>query len=149
MITVLLVEDNMGDIELVQDAFEAVKVQLNMDIARDGVEAMSYFHQKLGTANTKLPDLVLLDLNLPRKNGREVLADIRADERLRHIPVVILTTSEAEQDIIKSYQIGVNAYVTKPIGLEGLAKIVTLMEEFWFTIVKLPYCHAKSAANCD
>lgn len=138
MITVLLVEDNIGDIELVQDAFETVKVQLDMDIARDGVDAMSYLHQKLETAKAKLPDLVLLDLNLPRKSGREVLAEIRANEDLRHIPVVVLTTSEAEQDIMKSYQIGANAYVTKPIGLDGLAKVVTLMEEFWFTIVKLP-----------
>lgn len=138
MITVLLVEDNIGDIELVQEAFEIVKVQLNMDITRDGVEAMSYLHQKLETDSATLPDLVLLDLNLPRKSGREVLADIRMEERLKHIPVVVLTTSEAEQDVLKSYQIGANAYVTKPIGLDGLSKIVTLMEEFWFTIVKLP-----------
>lgn len=138
MITVLLVEDNIGDIELVQEAFEMVKVHLDVDIARDGVEAMSYLHQRLETPQTNLPDLVLLDLNLPRKSGREVLADIRAHEKLRHIPVVVLTTSEAEQDVMKSYQIGANAYVTKPIGLEGLSKIVTLMEEFWFTIVKLP-----------
>jgi len=138
MITVLLVEDNIGDIELVQEAFETVKVQLHMEIVRDGVEAMSYFQQKLETNSGTLPDLVLLDLNLPRKSGREVLADIRADERLKHIPVVVLTTSDAEQDVLKSYQIGANAYVTKPIGLGGLSKIVNLMEEFWFTIVKLP-----------
>lgn len=139
MITVLLVEDNIGDIELVQEAFEAVKVQLKMDIVRDGIEAMSYLHQKLETFPAILPDLVLLDLNMPRKSGREVLSDIRSHEKLRHIPVVVLTTSEAEQDILKSYQIGANAYVTKPIGLEGLSKIVALTEKFWFRIIKLPH----------
>ena len=138
MVTLLLVEDNIGDIELIQEAFQTIKVQLNLDIVRDGVEAMSYLHQKLQIPHTNLPDLILLDLNLPRMSGREVLSKIRADECLKHIPVVVLTTSEAEQDILKSYQIGVNAYVTKPIGLDGLAKIVTLIEEFWFMIVKLP-----------
>ncbi|PZD75404.1 Response regulator rcp1 [Acaryochloris thomasi RCC1774] len=138
MITVLLVDDDLGDIELIEIALEETKVQLEMEVARNGVEAMSYLHEQLDKPEPNLPDLILLDLNMPQMDGREVLEKIRAHDGLRHLPVVILTTSEADEDVLKSYRIGANAYVTKPIGLDGLTKIVQLLEEFWFTIVRLP-----------
>lgn len=138
MIEILLVEDDEGDIELTLEAFNRSKVALNVNVVRDGAEAMAYLHQEEGFAEAKIPDLMLLDLNLPRKNGREVLTEMRESDHLRQIPVVVLTTSDADEDILKSYRIGANAYVTKPVGLKGLVKVVNLLEEFWFTIVKLP-----------
>lgn len=138
MIEILLVEDDEGDIELTQEAFRRSKVALKMNVVRDGIEAMTYLRQEEHFQGAKSPDLVLLDLNLPRKDGREVLVEMEADEHLKKIPVVVLTTSSADEDVLKSYQIGANAYVTKPVGLEGLTKVVSLLEEFWFTIVKLP-----------
>jgi two-component system, chemotaxis family, response regulator Rcp1 len=138
MMTVLLVEDNIGDIELTKEAFKTVKTQLNIEIVRDGIEAVAYLHQIIATPEATFPDLILLDLNLPRKSGCEVLSEIRADERFRHIPVVVLTTSEAKEDIFKSYQIGANAYVSKPLSLDGLLKMVHSLEAFWFTVAKLP-----------
>ncbi len=138
MIEILLVEDDEGDIELTLEAFKQSKVTLKMNVVRDGIEAMSYLRQEGSFQKANTPDLVLLDLNLPRKDGREVLKEMEVDEHLKQIPVVVLTTSSADEDILKSYQIGANAYVTKPVGLEGLTKVVKLMEEFWFTIVKLP-----------
>lgn len=138
MIEILLVEDDEGDIELTQEAFEQSKVALVMHAVRDGIEAMDYLHKRGNYQRAETPDLILLDLNLPRKDGREVLMEMQADFHLKQIPVVVLTTSEADEDILKSYQVGANAYVTKPVGLEGLTKVVNLLEEFWFTIVKLP-----------
>lgn len=138
MIEILLVEDDEGDIELTQEAFRRSKVALRMNVVRDGMEAMAYLRQEKKYQGASIPDLVLLDLNLPRKDGREVLVEMQTDEHLRKIPVVVLTTSSADEDILKSYQIGANAFVTKPVGLEGLTKVVDLLEEFWFTIVKLP-----------
>ncbi|KAI9132235.1 response regulator [Acaryochloris sp. CCMEE 5410] len=138
MIEILLVEDDEGDIELTLEAFNRSKVTLNVNVVRDGMEAMAYLRQEGEFKNATMPDLMLLDLNLPRKDGREVLAEMQESENLKRIPVVVLTTSEADEDILKSYQIGANAYVTKPVGLKGLVKVVNLLEEFWFTIVKLP-----------
>lgn len=138
MIEILLVEDDEGDIELTLEAFNRSKIALNLNVVRDGMEAMAYLQQQGEFQTENSPDLILLDLNLPRKDGREVLHEIQANEYLKQIPVVVLTTSEADEDILRSYQVGANAYVTKPVGLEGLTKVVTMLEEFWFTIVKLP-----------
>lgn len=138
MIEILLVEDDEGDIELTLEAFNRSKVALNVNVVRDGMEAMDYLRQTGAFEKAITPDLMLLDLNLPRKDGREVLADMQKDDRLKQIPVVVLTTSDADEDILRSYKIGANAYVTKPVGLKGLVKVVNLLEEFWFTIVKLP-----------
>lgn len=138
MIEILLVEDDEGDIELTLEAFNRSKIALNLNVVRDGMEAMAYLQQQGEFQAASSPDLILLDLNLPRKDGREVLHEIQANEYLKQIPVVVLTTSEADEDILRSYQVGANAYVTKPVGLEGLTKVVTMLEEFWFTIVKLP-----------
>lgn len=138
MIEILLVEDDEGDIELTLEAFDRSKVALNVSVVRDGMEAMAYLRQEGKFEKATTPDLILLDLNLPRKDGREVLTDMQQSEYLKKIPVVVLTTSEADEDILKSYKIGANAYVTKPVGLKGLVKVVSMLEEFWFTIVKLP-----------
>ncbi len=138
MIEILLVEDDEGDIELTLEAFNRSKVALNVNVVRDGMEAMDYLRQSGAFEKAITPDLMLLDLNLPRKDGREVLADMQKDNYLKQIPVVVLTTSDADEDILRSYKIGANAYVTKPVGLKGLVKVVNLLEEFWFTIVKLP-----------
>ena len=138
MIEILLVEDDEGDIELTLEAFNRSKVALNVNVVRDGIEAMDYLRRSGAFEKAITPDLMLLDLNLPRKDGREVLADMQKDNYLKQIPVVVLTTSDADEDILRSYKIGANAYVTKPVGLKGLVKVVNLLEEFWFTIVKLP-----------
>ncbi|MGR3278856.1 response regulator [Acaryochloris marina NIES-2412] len=138
MIEILLVEDDEGDIELTLEAFNRSKIALNLNVVRDGMEAMAYLQQQGEFQTKSSPDFILLDLNLPRKDGREVLHEIQANEYLKQIPVVVLTTSEADEDILRSYQVGANAYVTKPVGLKGLTKVVTMLEEFWFTIVKLP-----------
>lgn len=138
IITLLLVEDDAGDIELIHKAFARVTVQHKIDVARDGEKAMTYLYQKQEMSKSQPPDLILLDLNLPRKNGHEVLAEIHTDEQLKHIPVVVLTTSDAEQDILHSYLLGANAYVPKPRELRGLTTFVSLLEDFWFTMVKLP-----------
>lgn len=138
MIEILLVEDDEGDIELTLEAFKRSKVALKVNVVRDGIEAMAYLRQEGDFQAAHTPDLILLDLNLPRKSGREVLTEMQADDHLKLIPVVVLTTSDADEDILKSYQIGANAYVTKPVGLDGLLKVVNMLEEFWFTIVKLP-----------
>ena len=138
MIEVLLVEDDLGDVELTLHALEESKVQVNLNVVEDGVKALSYLQRQGAHTHAVQPDLILLDLNLPRKDGREVLQHIRGDERLSHIPVVVLTTSDADEDILRSYQLGANSYVTKPVGLKEFAQIVQALESFWFTIVKLP-----------
>lgn len=138
MITLLLVEDDAGDVELIHEAFARGKVQPQIDVAQDGEKATSYLYQKLEASKAQLPDFILLDLNLPRKNGHEVLADIHANDQLKHIPVVVLTTSDAEQDILQSYQLGANAFIAKPMCLGELQKIVQVLGDFWFTLVKLP-----------
>jgi CheY-like chemotaxis protein len=134
-IEILLVEDNPGDVRLTIEGLKEGKVRNKLQLARDGVEAMEYLHDP---ANRR-PDLILLDLNLPRKDGREVLAEIKSDPRLRTIPVVVLTTSRAEQDILRSYELQANCYITKPVDLEQFMMVVKSIEDFWLTIVTLPH----------
>ncbi len=137
-IQILLVEDNPGDVRLTIEALHEAKVLNELYVVEDGVEAMRFLRKEGTYADSPLPDLILLDLNLPRKDGREVLAEIKEDDRLRHIPVVILTTSEAEQDIIATYNLHANCYVSKPVDLDQFIKVVRSVEDFWLSIVKLP-----------
>jgi CheY-like chemotaxis protein len=132
-ITVLLVEDDPGDVVLIQEAFEHNKVRNTLHIAGDGVEAMDFLR-----SSDSRPDLILLDLNLPRKDGREVLEEVKSDPRLRQIPVVVLTTSKAEEDILRSYDLHANAYVTKPVDFNRFIEVVRQIDEFFVTVVKLP-----------
>jgi chemotaxis family two-component system response regulator Rcp1 len=136
-IQVLLVEDNPGDVRLTQEALRDAKVRNNLHVVADGVDAMAFLRQEGRYAGVPRPDLVLLDLNLPKKGGLEVLDEIKIDPDLQHIPVVILTTSQAEQDIVQSYRRRANAYVTKPVDLEQFLKVVGSIEQFWLEIVKL------------
>jgi CheY-like chemotaxis protein len=137
-IRVLLVEDNPGDADLTKETLEECRLHVEIAIAIDGAEALDRLFRRPPYANADLPDLILLDLNLPKMSGREVLAQIKQELSLRTIPVVILTSSDAEQDVVKSYELGANCYVTKPVGLEAFQSIVRSVEGFWFTIVKLP-----------
>jgi CheY-like chemotaxis protein len=136
-IQVLLVEDNVGDVRLTREALRDAKVRNNLHVVPDGVEAMAFLRRQGRYAGVPRPDLVLLDLNLPKKGGLEVLDEIKTDDALQHIPVVILTTSQAEQDIVQSYRRRANAYVTKPVDLEQFLKVVGAIEQFWLEIVKL------------
>ena len=138
VIEVLLVEDNIGDVRLTQEALKEGRLLVNLTVARDGIEAMDILQQKNSYAGATRPDLVLLDLNLPRKDGREVLREIKADPALKTIPVVILTTSEADADVRATYGAHANCYITKPVDMDRFFEIVKMLEEFWFTIVKLP-----------
>jgi two-component system, chemotaxis family, response regulator Rcp1 len=137
-VDILLVEDNPGDVRLAQEALKESKVHNNMFVVGDGVEAMEFLRKQGKFASVPRPDLVILDLNLPRKNGREVLADIKSDNSLKRIPVVVLTVSRDEQDILKAYDLHANCYITKPIDFEQFLKITKTIEEFWLTIVRLP-----------
>ncbi len=137
-VEILLVEDNPGDVRLTQEALNDGKVRNNMHVVEDGVEAVAFLRREGKYADAPRPDLILLDLNLPKKDGREVLAEIKTDEDLKRIPVVVLTTSKAEQDIFRAYDRHANCYITKPVDLDQFIKIVKGIEEFWFTIVKLP-----------
>ena len=137
-VEILLVEDNTDDVTLTQEALDAGKVSNNLSVAWDGVEALQYLNREGPYADAPEPDIILFDLNLPKKDGREVLAEIKSDERLKHIPVVVLTTSQAEQDILKSYRLHASCYVTKPVDFDEFIEIVQSIEDFWFTIVKLP-----------
>lgn len=137
-IEILLVEDNPGDVRLTQEALGEAKVRNNLAVARDGVEALSYLRREPPFQDATRPDMVLLDLNLPRKDGREVLAEIKADPDLRRLPVVVLTTSSAEKDVLESYNLYANCYITKPVDLDQFVGIVSSIEDFWLTIVKLP-----------
>jgi two-component system, chemotaxis family, response regulator Rcp1 len=137
-IEILLVEDNPGDARLAQEALKDAKVKNNIFWVKDGVEAMSYLNKKENYVDAMRPDLILLDLNLPKKDGREVLAEIKEDPELRRIPVVILTVSKAEEDILKTYNLHANCYITKPVDLGQFMKVVKSIEDFWLTIVKLP-----------
>ena len=138
VIEVLLVEDNIGDVRLTQEALKEGRLLVNLTVARDGIEAMDILLQKNSYAGATRPDLVLLDLNLPRKDGREVLREIKADPALKTIPVVILTTSAADADVRATYGAHANCYITKPVDMDRFFEIVKMLEEFWFTIVKLP-----------
>jgi len=133
-----MVEDNPGDVRLTLEALKEGKVQNNLHTVADGEAAMKFLRRQDNYAKVPRPDLVLLDLNLPKKNGREVLAEIKADPDLKRIPVVILTVSEAEQDIIKSYNLHANCYITKPVNLEQFIQVVRSIEDFWLSIVMLP-----------
>jgi two-component system, chemotaxis family, response regulator Rcp1 len=137
-VDILLVEDNPGDVRLTKEALKDAKVLNEVYVARDGVEALEFLHKQGNFKETPTPDLILLDLNLPRKDGREVLAEIKKDPKLKHIPVVVLTTSKADEDIIRTYNLHANAYITKPVDLNRFVEIMHALEEFWFTIVKLP-----------
>ncbi|WP_375466493.1 response regulator [Nostoc sp.] len=137
-IEVLLVEDNPGDAELTRIALEDSKISIHLNVVEDGVEAMAFLRKQEKYVKAAHPDIVLLDLNLPRKDGREVLAEMKGDENLKRIPVVILTTSQAEEDILKAYNLSANCYITKPVDFDQFVKIVQSIENFWFAIVKLP-----------
>ena len=137
-IEILLVEDNAADVRLTIEALREGKVRNNLSVARDGQEAMEFLQRVGRFANAPRPDLILLDLNLPRKDGREVLGEIKADEQLRRIPVVVLTTSSAEADIVQSYTLYANCYITKPVDLEQFVTVVKSIDDFWLTIVRLP-----------
>jgi CheY-like chemotaxis protein len=137
-IEVLLVEDDPGDIVLIQEAFEFNKVHNNLNIVHDGEQAIAFLRREGEYADATRPDLVLLDLNLPRKDGREVLQEVKSDEDLRTIPIVVLTTSEAEEDVLRSYQLHANAYVTKPVDFDRFVSIVRQIDEFFVSVVRLP-----------
>jgi chemotaxis family two-component system response regulator Rcp1 len=137
-IEILLVEDNPGDVRLTKESLHDAKVHNHMAVATDGFEAMAFLRREGAFAGVTRPDLILLDLNLPRMNGFEVLDAIKEDPDLKRIPVVVLTTSQAEQDIIQSYNLYANAYVTKPVDLEQFIKVIRAIEGFWLEIVQLP-----------
>ncbi|MEM6869211.1 MAG: response regulator [Cyanobacteria bacterium P01_C01_bin.121] len=137
-IDVLLVEDSPSDARLTAKTFEKAKVLNTLHIVEDGVEAMAFLRQTGAYQQSPRPDLILLDLNLPKKDGRQVLEEIRADPKLETIPVVVLTTSEAEEDILRSYQLRANCYITKPVTLQQFVRVVESIEDFWCTVVKLP-----------
>jgi chemotaxis family two-component system response regulator Rcp1 len=137
-IEVLLVEDNPGDVRLTREALKEGKVRNNLSVVQDGVEALAFLRREGQYADAPRPDVILLDLNLPRKDGREVLEEVKADPALRAIPVVILTSSDAERDIAQAYALHANCYITKPVDLDQFITVVKSIEDFWFTIVKLP-----------
>ncbi|CAI4030758.1 Response regulator Rcp1 [Nitrospira tepida] len=137
-IEILLVEDNPGDVRLTMEALKEAKVINNLTVLKDGAEALAFLHRQGQYAKAPRPHLILLDLNLPKKDGREVLADIKADPTLRRIPVVVLTTSQDEQDVYKSYNLHANCFITKPVDLEQFVKVVRSIEDFWLGIVVLP-----------
>ncbi len=137
-INILLVEDNPADAELTRLAMEDVKMVNTLYVVNDGVKAMDFLHRRGEFADAPRPDLILLDLNLPRKDGREVLAEVKADESLKAVPIVILTSSSAEEDILRTYKLHANAFISKPVDLEQFIRVVRSIEEFWIAIVKLP-----------
>jgi CheY-like chemotaxis protein len=138
VIDVLLVEDDPGDVVLIQEAFADNKVRNRLHSVADGVEAIDFLRRQGEFAASPRPDLILLDLNLPRKDGREVLAEIKADDDLSTIPVVVLTTSKAEEDVLRSYKLHANAYVTKPVDFDRFIEVVRQIDDFFVTVVKLP-----------
>lgn len=137
-IEILLVEDNPGDVRLTIEALKESKIRNRLHIARDGEEAMDFVRHRGEFTDAPRPDVILLDLNLPRKDGREVLKEIKEDENLKRIPVAVITISSAEEDILKSYNLHANCYIQKPIGIDQFVKVVQSIEDFWFTIVTLP-----------
>lgn len=137
-IEILLVEDNPGDVRLTQEALKEGKVHNRLHVVGDGVEAMAFLRREGRYADAVRPDLILLDLNLPRKDGREVLAEIKQDALLKVIPVVVLTTSSAEEDVLRSYNLHANCYIVKPVDLDQFIRAVKFIDDFWLTVVKLP-----------
>lgn len=138
IIEILLVEDNPGDVRLMMEAFKEGKIFCHINVAEDGMEAMKYLKREEEYSDAPRPDLIMLDLNLPKKDGREVLKEIKSDEELKRIPVVVLTTSSAEEDVLRTYNLHANCYITKPVDLEQFLKLVHSIENFWLTVVKLP-----------
>ena len=137
-IEILLVEDNPADVRLTTEALKEEKIYNNLHVVTDGVEAMAFLRREGKYAKAVRPDLILLDLNLPKKDGREVLEEIKSDDDLKTIPVVVLTVSQSEEDILKSYNLHANCYITKPVDLNQFIKVIRSVQEFWLTIVKLP-----------
>jgi two-component system response regulator len=137
-VEILLVEDNLGDIRLTQVALKDSRIANTLNVVKDGVEALAYLRREGQYENAARPDMILLDLNLPRKDGREVLEEIKTDDSLKRIPVVVLTTSSADEDILRSYNLHANCFITKPVDLNSFVTIVKSIEHFWFQIVKLP-----------
>lgn len=146
-ILILLVEDNPGDAELTAEALRDGKIWNELQLVEDGEAAMRFLRREGEYMGAPRPDLVLLDLNLPRKSGREVLAEIKTDEELKQIPVIVLTTSAAEEDVLRAYSLNVNCYITKPVDFDQFTKVVKAIEEFWFTVVKLPAAHIKVSGS--
>jgi two-component system response regulator len=137
-IEILLVEDSATDVLLAEEALDFAKVRNNLHVVKDGVEAMAFLRREREYSAVPSPDLVLLDLNMPRKGGREVLAEVKADEALKNIPVVVLTTSQAQEDVLSSYGLHANCYISKPVDFEQFANVVRAIDQFWFTVVTLP-----------
>ena len=137
-IQILMVEDNPGDVFLTSEAFKSAKVSNELHVARDGIEAMDFLKRRGKFGSAPRPDMVLLDLNLPGRDGRQVLSEIRADPELTDLPVVVLTSSKAEVDVVKAYQLHANCYIVKPVDFESLMQIVASIESFWLTVVRLP-----------
>lgn len=137
-IEIMMIEDSAGDVLLTREALKAAKVANHLNVASDGEQAMAFLRRQGSFADAPRPDLILLDLNLPRKDGREVLAEIRSDARLHLIPVVVLTSSKAEQDIVKMYELRANCYIVKPVDFQSLMEVVKSIEGFWLTVVVLP-----------
>jgi CheY-like chemotaxis protein len=137
-IEILLVEDNPGDVRLTIEALKEGKVRNRLSVARDGVEALAFLRREGSHVEASRPDLILLDLNLPKKDGREVLAEIKVDPALRRIPVVVLTTSKAEEDILRTYDLHANCYITKPVDLDQFISVVRSIDDFWLSVVRLP-----------
>jgi two-component system, chemotaxis family, response regulator Rcp1 len=135
---ILLVEDSPGDVRLTREALKDAKMHINLHVTSDGIDAMSFLNRKEEYANVPRPDLILLDLNLPRKDGRQVLEEIKATPALMTIPIVILTTSASEEDVLRSYRLHANCYISKPVELDGFLKVVKSIDNFWLSIVKLP-----------
>ena len=143
LVEILLVEDNSGDVRLTEEALKENKMRNKLHVVGDGVEALAFLRQEGKYSDAPRPDLILLDLNLPKKDGREVLEDIKIDETLKRIPVIILTTSQAEEDVLKTYNLHANCYITKPVELEQFIQVVKTIKDFWFSIVKLPLVEKK------
>jgi CheY-like chemotaxis protein len=137
-IEILLVEDNPGDVRLTQEALKDAKVANTLHVVEDGIAALDFLHRRAPYEAVPRPDLILLDLNLPRRNGREVLAEIKSDDRLKVIPVVVLTTSQAEEDVLRAYHLHANCYISKPVDFEQFTTIIKTIEDFWLSIVVLP-----------
>jgi CheY-like chemotaxis protein len=137
-VEILLAEDNPGDVRLTEKAFEQASLGNNLYVVNDGVEAMQFLNSEPPFADTPQPDIVLLDLNMPRKNGQDVLAEMKSNDDLNRIPVVVLTSSESEEDVVKSYDLNANAYLTKPVDYDGFLDIVSSLENFWLQVVRLP-----------
>lgn len=137
-IEILLAEDNPGDVKLTRKALDQGDLLNNLHVVNDGIEAMKFLRKEGEYADTPMPDLLLLDLNMPKKDGRQVMQDMDADPQLRRIPVVVLTSSEAEEDVVRSYELSANAYLTKPVDFDGFVDIINRLENFWFEVVKMP-----------